>query len=331
MDAYFEVPKSDPRHHHIESNVIGEMYEYLIYEKLMKWAGKTSEVSNFVLKGPYITRDTSKKDGFVYDPKYQIYYMSSGETIGEFDAIFSYGNRRCFVEITRSGGNISSLKAGILRKYNLLKLLFPGEEIICWVVTPISKKMSISGVPKLTVLGTPMYKLVPISLKQPKDVISSQLNMERYCTAYDLRYEQFTYFNTLLRLNNQFKKTQPRELKKKANKLLKPYVGLIERIYLGWISSNEFEQFLEFLGHKIHINNQIVRAYLVMRVTMDQLINKEFYFKTENNEYYKLADFQNFQVGKVDKRKRARREIRRLDKKLRQLNEQELRSYWAAL
>ncbi len=94
LKPYLKTPNNSSFYKHRRANLVGEMYENLIYERLLKWASNTNRVSEFVLKGPYVDSERKKGDGLVYNSRNQIFYMSSDETIAEYDALFTFDGCR---------------------------------------------------------------------------------------------------------------------------------------------------------------------------------------------------------------------------------------------
>lgn len=334
LDAYLNMSKNDPRYSHVRANIIGEMYEYLIYEKLIKWVTEVEEVSEFVIKGPYIKRNNAIKERFVYDANSQIFYMSGGETIGEFDALFRYGKHRYFVEITQTENKplIKALEYEILRKYNLIQILFPRDEIGCWVITSYQGQISAKEVSDLKILRTPKYNLDPDSLGVNNEIpgpVSLQVN--KFKSVYQLEYQPFHLFKTLFQIHNQLRNVRPGEIKKKTRSLVKPYIGLIERIYVGKISNNEFNNFLKNRHYPLSTDLPVKDVYLALRISKDLLIKKTIFLRTMNKRYYELTDMESMKLKKINRKKRSRREISRLDRSLKKLNSEELEQYYSML
>lgn len=316
------------------SNLLGEMYEHLVYEKLLIWANDSNEVSEFVLKGPYIKRDPSKKDGLVYDSNKQIFYMSSGETIGEFDALFRCGKYRYFVEITQTENRpiIKALEYGILRKYNLMRILFPHDEIGCWVITTYQGKISTDEVSDFKVLRTRKYKLNPDSLRATNQAaLPITPKADKFQSVYHLQHKPFQFFRTLFRIHNQLGNTRPQQMKKVIRNLIEPFVGLIERVYIGKASADDFNRFVKDIGYTSVNNIQIGDAYLAVKIANDLSMKRTFYLRGTGAQYFELTDITNMTLKKIQKGKRSRKEIRRLDKSLKKLDSQELKQYWTAI
>lgn len=334
LDTYLNMSDSDSRYAHMKANVIGEMYEYLIYEKLIKWAEETEEVDEFIIKGPHARRDNTVKEGFLYDAKNQIYYMSGGETIGEFDALFKYGKYRYFVEITQTENKplIRNLRAGIIRKYNLMRILFPDNDVGCWVITTYQGQIFTHKVPNFKTLRASKYELDPDSLRTSNEapkVVSPRGG--KFKSAYQLRCKPFHLFTTLSRIHRQMKKTEPQEVKRFLRNSVEPYTGIIERSYIGKVSADNFRKFLENNGYIAVQNIQIQDAYFAVKIANDLSMKKVFYLKGSNNKYYELIDLDSMKLIKIHERKRSHREIRRLDKSLKKLDWQELGLYWTIL
>jgi len=273
LDSYQKMPDDDSRYSHLRANVIGEMYEYLIYEKLMKWAAETAEVDEFILKGPYVAKDNKPTGSrFTYDAKLQIYYMSGGETIGEFDALFKINNKRYFVEITNTETKnaIKAMKSSILRKRNLLHYLFPNDAIYCWIITNYSGRLGIGSFPNMEVIRTPKYELDPDVLRMRNESIRPvSPNIPKYKSVYELQYRIFDYYRILEEIHKQVKIDNPEIFVETLKELVKSYAGLIERFFIGKMSAKRFIRYLKDHGYKLPSNIRITKVFFAFKINED--------------------------------------------------------------
>jgi len=127
LKPYLKTPKNSPLYKHRRANLRGEMYENLMYEKLLAWAVSENRVSEFILKGPYVHSERKKGEGLVYNSRNQIFYMSANETIAEFDLLLTFGGCRYLVEVTDTDNKplIKDFEYDSVRKFNLMNEVDP--------------------------------------------------------------------------------------------------------------------------------------------------------------------------------------------------------------
>lgn len=326
LNAYLRTSKGDPKYHWRKSNVLGEMYEYIIYEKLLRWALDTENICEFTLKGPYVKRNSKVKEGLLYDPYHQIYYNSGGETIAEFDVLFKVGNKRYFVEITNTETKkaIKAMRSSIIRKRNLLQYIFPNDEIHCWIITNYSRDLGVSDIPNTEVFSMPKYKIDPNMLRE-QDKSSKPLppNEPKCKSVYELQYRAFHYFRILKEIHKQVRIDKPAKVKDTLKVLVKPYAGLIERFFVGKMSAKQFVEYIKDRGHKPPRDIRIAHIYFALKIEEDLSIEHKLYLQTMNNKFYEIVDLENMKTKRVDSRKRTTRDIRYLNSSLKQLSADE--------
>lgn len=323
LNTYLRTSESDSKYHWHKSNVLGEMYEYLIYEKLLRWAQTIEEMDEFILKGPYVKRNPQVKEGLLYDRCHQIYYNSGGETIAEFDLLFKVGNTRYFVEITNAETKkaIKTMRSGIIRKRNLLQYIFPNDEIHCWIITNYSRDLGISDFTNTEVFRMPKYKINPNILRKPDK--SSKLlppNEPKYKTVYELQYRAFHYFRLLKEIHKQIRIDKLDKVKDTLKVLIKPYAGLIERFFVGKMSTEQFVEYIKDRGHKPPRDLRIAWVYFALKIEEDLSIEPRLYLQTMNNKFYEIVSMENMETKRVYGIKRTTRDIRYLDSSLKQLS-----------
>jgi len=314
-----KMRSDDPHYLHMKANVIGEMYEYVIYEKLLKWAIKSEDVTEFILKGPYVEHVHKHKEGFQYDAKHQIYYNSGGETIAEFDSIFKKGNTIVFVEIstTETKKLINNLKAGIKRKFKLLRYLFPGDEIRCWIITSSSQNINLNDLKNTDLTRTKQYKLEPDTLINNKDSRSVVvLEHAKLKLIYALENNTFHYYPLLDKIHRNVEITTKTKTIEKIKTVVKPYTGLIERFFIGKLSASSFIKYIHDNGYEFPKNIRVKNAYLAYKIDEDLSITDRIYLSTEKQRYYEIQNLKQMDIKKVTSRKRAPRDIKYLDEYL---------------
>jgi len=299
------------------------MYENIVYEKLVRWALDTEEIDEFILKGPYVKRNPKIKEGLLYDPYHQLYYNSGGETIAEFDVLFKVGNKRYFVEITNTETKkaIKTMRSGIIRKQNLLQYMFPNDGIHCWIITNYSSTLGVSDFANTEVFKIPKYKLDPnILRKQDKSLKPSPPNEPKYKSIYELQYRAFHYFRILKEIHKQVRIDKPEKVKATLKVLVKPYAGLIERFFVGRMSTEQFFGYIKDRGHKPPRGIRIARVYFALKIEEDLSIEHRLYLQAMNNKFYEIIDLKNMKTKIIEGRKRTTRDIRYIDSSLKQLS-----------
>jgi len=323
LKAYLRTSRSDSKYHWHMANILGEMYEYAVYEKLVRWAFDTEEISEFILKGPYIERNPKVKEGLLYDPYRQIYYNSGGETIAEFDVLFKVGNKRYFVEITNTETKkaIKNMRSGIVRKRNLLQYIFPNDEIHCWVITNYSGKLGVSNFPNTEVFRTPKYKLNPDILHTKEESLKPlPLNESKYKSLYELQYRAFDYYRILKEIHKQVRIDKPEKVKDTLEVLVKPYAGLIERFFVGKMSAKQFVDYIKDRGYKLPRDIRLAQVYFALKIEGDLSIEHRLYLQTRNNKFYEILNLKKMETKRVYGIKRTTRDIKYLDSMLKNLS-----------
>ena len=118
------MDKEDPHYISTYSSFIGEVYENIIYELLIKYAIDTKEITKFILKGPHQDKYENLKNGLMIDRNAQIVYKAGYKDVTEFDALFFTKDSVCFVESTIVK-TTTSLRKRLKKKKALLEVLFP--------------------------------------------------------------------------------------------------------------------------------------------------------------------------------------------------------------
>jgi hypothetical protein len=331
LAEYLGTKKTEHTEDWIQGTLNGQLYENIIYEKLLHWAIKTEEVTDFILKGPYIISKKERSDGFVYDGDGNIYYISSRETIGEFDALFKYNECYYFVEMTntRYETAIDSLIYEIIRKNNLLKIVFPGNETACLLITTFNKHLALQDLPFINQIVTPKYQLDPrllIGVTNRQNLIPP--NNDKFKMVKQINCHHFDYLSTLETLNNHITDIAPEKLKDELINLISPYIGLIERIFLGKMAIKEFSNWLiqhnyRLLDDRLRINE----VFLTLKIKEATSAKLTFYLTGEDNHFFEIVDLTNLKVNPIEPRKRSTRDITNFASKLRTLSDGQMDKY----
>lgn len=323
LKPYLRTPKNSIRYKHSRANLLGEMYENLIYERLLAWARSENRVSEFILKGPYVNCEQKVGDGLVYNSRNQIFYMSSGETIAEFDALLTLDGCRYLIEITDTENKplIRELAYDSLRKYNLMKILFPGERLGCWIITTYQKRIDLGGLPNVTISRTPKYNLDPDILPTvgKTDAFSTPV-LSKFKTVYHLKHHSFNYLAAMHFIHNEILSVPPTAARGRLLELITPYAGLIERVFLGKLSAPDFICLLHEHGQKSLLNNiDIENVLLAFKIKDSPLVTVVAYVVSRQNSFYEV-DLGNLRIKSIEPRRRSTRDIGHFDKGLKQLS-----------
>ncbi|MFC1977499.1 hypothetical protein ACFLWS_04455 [Chloroflexota bacterium] len=303
------------------------MYENAIYEKLLQWAYVEQEVTDFVLKGPYVGQSRLNDNGFTYDRNRQIYYYSDGETIAEFDAIFRVGQCQYFVEITNtnSESNIDTLKYEIRRKTNVLRLLF-SSQVACWIITTYEKEISLEGLPGVSVLKTRKFTfdLDLRSLLKPNETEAiNPPDSSKFITVGGLSYYPFSYFALLDNIQREVGGTDCDQVRQKLPDLIAPYLGLVERVFLGKMSIADFETLMK---PSLKDGTEISHVYLALKVKSLSSWSLTLYLLDSSGVLYEM-DGSGTETKPIEPRKRSTRDVRYLDSRLKQLDVKQAQDY----
>lgn len=252
------------RTEHMRANVTGHIYEAYCYILILSWAKNHPKVSNFVLKGSNISKIPNKlkiPHGFTYNKDKQIIYASDGYSYGEFDVIFMWDKTPVFIEIKKGIGN----KVDAFRKINLREKLcrkiFQTNNAICLLINPdlnISSKIN----------DLPYLKSISIAI--PKEITNKLLRKGYKDSKNKLKpisgnstiilpftdVKNIPYKGIESKLLGDIRKTLENDMTmKQFFELNREYLGIIHRLLLGEIKSDEYLKFITFI--ETHYNQSI--------------------------------------------------------------------------
>jgi hypothetical protein len=330
LKPYLKTVKTSPTYMHRRANLRGEMYENLIYERLLAWATNENKVSEFILKGPYVNPDPKQGEGLVYNSRNQIMYMSSGETVAEFDVLLTFDGCRYFVEITDTENKplIEELAKDSLRKFNLMKILFPGERLGYWIITTYQKKIDLGGLPNVVISRTPKCNLDPDILRgvgKPDACLTPVLG--KFKTVHQIKHHSFDYLAVMKLMQNEVLGIPPASAKGRLLELITPYIGLIERVFLGKLSIPDFIYLLQkYCQPSLVKTIDIDHVILALKIKAPPLVNSIAYVISSRKRLYEI-DIANSKIKSIESRKRTTRDIEHFDKGLNQLSLQAATEY----
>ncbi len=222
------------------NNYRGQVYEAHVYDAILQGESVHGMITGkIVLRGPYATaRPTSGTElRFSYNKERSLYYTSGGETIAEFDMLVVAPSKVQFIEctISDSNTNVKNLVAKIIRKRNLLRLLFPSCSVSCLIASDKQLNDSnFASVPFVSTVSIPFPQVNLLQLAKtarldhlrpsPSSVTIGKINS---CSS------SFDYFATMHTLSGELWNVD--DLHSVLGKIKNRYSGLIERIYWGWV------------------------------------------------------------------------------------------------
>jgi hypothetical protein len=327
LRQYLNSSEKDINYDWHRSNLLGEIYENTIYEKLLEWACVEQEVTDFVLKGPYVGLSSSNDSGFRYDRNRQIYYYSDGETIAEFDAMFRIGQCQYFIEITDTNSDlaIDALKYDIQRKTNVLSLIFSGQ-VACWIITTYEKEISLAELPGVVVMKTQKFAfdLDLKSLLKPNEIKTiNPPSFSKFISVGGLSYHQFSYFALLDNIQKEVGGMDCDHVRQKLPSLILPYLGLVERVFLGKMPGGDFETLIK---PSLKEGTVISQVYLALKVKSLRSWALTIYLLDSSGVLYEMEG-SGTKTRMIEPRKRSTRDVRYLDSRLKRLDVKQAQEY----
>jgi len=246
------LDKEDPHYISTYSSFIGEVYENIIYELLIKYAIETDEITKFILKGPHQDKYENLKNGLMIDRNSQIVYKAGYKDVTEFDALFFTKDSVCFVESTIVK-TTTSLRKRLKKKKALLEVLFPKLNITALIILS-EGALGVNVFPKYCKVW------VTDSLENDKliqDLIYNNKQQNRKFVTYNhkklnhsnsVNVAMFKYFDTLswilrnVRIKDKEKILDFPFLKTEK---LERYFEIFSKFYIGHITSDVFIQILQ--------------------------------------------------------------------------------------
>ncbi len=241
--------QEDPHYISTYSSFIGEVYENVIYELLLRYAIDNKDITRFVLKGPHQNGHKNEKNGLLIDVKDQIVYKSGYKDVSEFDGLFFADeyNELWFVESTIIK-TTTSLKKRLKKKKALLQLIFP-TYIIRSLIILCDGVMGANTFPSYcTVWITKQLdntelinKLIDIKNQPKRDF--TKFNAEKLIETKDIKIAIYKYFETLswILKKTRTAKNQLVDLEFLNSLKIETYFDICSKLYIGYITTQEFK------------------------------------------------------------------------------------------
>jgi len=242
--------KEDPHYISTYSSFVGEVYENLIYELLIRYAIKELYITKFVLKGPHQNGYKNEKNGLLIDIKNQIVYKSGYKDVSEFDGLFFANNNEelWFVESTIVK-TTTSLKKRLKKKKALLQLIFPKYTIRALIILSSGVIGATTFPPYCTVWVTKILddtnlidSLIDIKNQQKKDF--TKLQSPKLIETKHIKIAPYKYFETLAWIlrKSRAKKDMILDFDFLSSTEVKQYFDIRSKLYIGYINSQDFKK-----------------------------------------------------------------------------------------
>lgn len=283
------ISKEDINYIAAYSSFKGEIYENIIYELLLEYALKNEEILNFVLKGPYQDKENLYiKSGLLIDSSSQIVYKSAYKDISEFDALFFTKDSVYFVEMSTSK-KTASLNKRLVKKYALLKMIFPTLEIKALIVVTEGSTGLRNFPSYATVWVTKdledeeLIEQIIFAKKVKNDVqtLKAPIN-KKYIEACKIKYKKFQYFPTLEWILNTSRQN-PKftvDLKFFSSKKLGLFFDIYTKLYIGYLETEDFMKLYNEFSLKVKTDRIIVTIEKVNQKDLDIV----YYVKETNGK-----------------------------------------------
>ena len=260
------MDKEDPHYISTYSSFIGEVYENIIYELLIRYAIETKEITSFILKGPHQDKYENLKNGLMIDRNTQIVYKAGYKDVTEFDALFFTKDSVCFVESTIVK-TTTSLRKRLKKKKALLEVLFPKLHINALIILS-EGAMGVNVFPKYCKVWV-TNSLVNEKLIQDLIYNKSQTgrsfktyNNKKLNHAKDVKLVAFKYFDTISWILRTSRKNTTNVLDFDFLKTpkIERYFEIFSKFYIGHVDAQIFVQILQHMnikdiGEDIPLNN----------------------------------------------------------------------------
>ncbi|MEA3289176.1 MAG: hypothetical protein U9Q04_03245 [Campylobacterota bacterium] len=268
------IDKDDPHYISTYSSLVGELYENVVYELLLKYAIENQHITRFVLKGPHQDNYKNFKNGMMIDINSQIVYKAGYKDVTEFDALFFTKDSVYFVESTIVK-TTTSLRKRLKKKKALLEILFPKLKIKALIIL-IKGALGVNVFPNYCTVWTTdplndekLIKDIVYNLTKQNKTFKYQKD-KKLIHTYNVRTRDFKYFDTLSWILRTVRKECDEILDfdfLSSNKIER-YFDVFSKFYIGHMDTHSFIEVLKFLNikdisedipmDKIHDNQVVV-------------------------------------------------------------------------
>lgn len=297
------IDKEDPHYISTYSSFIGEVYENVIYELLIKYAIETKEITKFILKGPHQDKYENLKSGLMIDRNSQIVYKAGYKDVTEFDALFFTKDSVCFVESTIVK-TTTSLRKRLKKKKALLEVLFPKLTITALIILS-EGAMGINVFPKYCKVWV-TDSLNNESLIHDLMYNNSQNNI-KFVTYQDKKLNHantvslvaFKYFDTISWILRSVRKDTHKivDFDFLETDKIERYFQIFSKFYIGHVDSETFIKLLQIMNivdisEDIPLNDIQDNQIIVTIEKIKETYSLIYYLKVTGGKLKKL-EFEN--------------------------------------
>jgi hypothetical protein len=230
----------------------GEVFENIIYEKLIQYAQTDDEITSFVLKGPHIYKNYYHRHGYSYNTKNQITFNSRGANLNELDALFFTKDTLYFIEmsITKS---LRSLKNRLRKKKALLSITFPTYKVKSIIISYSIHNHSGRNLPDYC--GLWKTDMIDMNLDFVKKIIDKNYLPDKFVAKRgekmiginQLYAKSFDYINSLIDITDKlYENPKIRIHYDRINEEeMQHFKAFYSRIYLGYLPIWKFKKMIK--------------------------------------------------------------------------------------
>lgn len=248
------MDKEDPHYISTYSSFIGEVYENIIYELLIRYAINTNEITSFILKGPHQDKYENLKNGLMIDRNAQIVYKAGYKDVTEFDALFFTKDSVCFVESTIVK-TTTSLRKRLKKKKALLEVLFPKLNITALIILS-EGAMGVNVFPKYCKVWVTnslsneslIHDLIYNNSQKGKKFLTYQNKKLNHSNNVSL--VTFKYFDTISWILRNTRKDAKNILDFNFLKTekIERYFEIYSKFYIGHVDADTFVKLLQYMN-----------------------------------------------------------------------------------
>ena len=279
------------------NSFIGELYENIVYERLLRYAKENKFITKFVLKGPHQNKKEYVKKGFLIDRKEQIVYKSGYKDVNEFDGLFFTNDSVYFVESTIVNLT-SSLRKRLRKKKALLEILFPKLQVKALIILSQGATGLKVFPDYCTIWVTNNFDAMPylqaMVSNKPKQKFL-RIESKNFVEVDSLHPYRFNYFDTLSWI---LKKCRSNELVSVdlnffRSQKVERYFDLFGKLYIGYITPKQIKNFIP--SFEKTIVDKIIYTTIEKKDSGEYII--VFFAKYEDGTLDRIdIDFQTSQV-----------------------------------
>ncbi len=248
------IEKDDVHYISTYSSFVGEVYENIIYELLLRYAIKNDYITEFVLKGPHQNGYENLKNGMMIDINSQIVYKAGYKDVTEFDALFFTKESVCFVESTIVK-TTTSLRKRLKKKKALLEVLFPKLKIEALIILS-EGALGVNVFPSYCTVWVTnalnnnemVNKLIYEKTTDDKTFIKPKA--KKLIETKNVKVAMFKYFDTINWILRSARKSKETVLDFKflSTPRISRYFEIFSKFYIGYISTDTFVHLLKYFN-----------------------------------------------------------------------------------